>query len=156
MYADRLLRYFVWLHMKDVLAHVVVNGRMLEGLIIALHQDFMAFFKRKHQELILSKKVIQPHRLIFFYLKTFCIRCLKFKNSGLGTSYKQENSNLHLRNTSLETWQECGEAGSEDKSQLPILVLVQCVAQTGVLLPPCPYKHKQKKQGIRPDDVKIL
>lgn len=53
VYADRLLRHFVWLNMEDVLAHVVVNSRLLEGLIIALHQDFMAFFKRKHQELIL-------------------------------------------------------------------------------------------------------
>lgn len=53
VYADRLLRYFVWLNMENVLAHVVVNSRMLEGLIIALHQDFMAFFKCKHQEIIL-------------------------------------------------------------------------------------------------------
>lgn len=39
--------------MEDVLAHVVVNSLSLKGLIIALHQDFVARFKCKQQDLIL-------------------------------------------------------------------------------------------------------
>lgn len=46
------------------------------------------------------------------------------------TTEKEPNS--HQRNTSLETWQGCGGAGSEDKSLLPIPVLKQCVDQTAV------------------------
>ena len=53
MYADRLLRNFVWTNMEDVLAHVVVSGLPVEGLVIALHQGFVALFKCKQQDLIL-------------------------------------------------------------------------------------------------------
>lgn len=53
MYADRLLRHFVRTNMEDVLAHVVVSGLPMEGLIIALHQDCVALFKCKQQDLIL-------------------------------------------------------------------------------------------------------
>lgn len=53
------------------------------------------------------------------------------------------HNNSHQRNTSPETWQECGEAESEEKSQLPILALLQCVAQTGASPPPYPEKVKE-------------
>lgn len=53
MYADRLLRHFVRTNMEDVLAHVVVGGFPMEGLVIALHQDFVALFICKQQDLIL-------------------------------------------------------------------------------------------------------
>lgn len=56
MYADRLLRHFVRTNMEDVLAHVVVSGLSMEGLVIALHQDFVALFKRKQQDLVLNKQ----------------------------------------------------------------------------------------------------
>lgn len=135
VYADRLLRYFVWPNMEDVLAHVVVNSRLLEGLIIALHQDFMAFFKCKHQELILrvARKQLSHINYYFFILNILAsgasnLKGFRFRAEPL----TEEEPNLHLKNTSLETWQECGGAGSEDKSRLPILVLMQCVDQTGV------------------------
>lgn len=53
MYADGLLRHFVRRNMEDVLAHVVISGFPVEGLVIAFHQDFVALFKAKQQELIL-------------------------------------------------------------------------------------------------------
>lgn len=53
MYADRLLRHFVRTDMEDVLAHVVVSWLPMEGLVIALHQDFVALFKCKQQDLLL-------------------------------------------------------------------------------------------------------
>lgn len=53
MYADGLLRHFVRTNMEDVLAHVVISGFPVEGLVIALHQDFVALFKAEQQELIL-------------------------------------------------------------------------------------------------------
>lgn len=40
--------------MEDVLAHVEVCGFSLEGLVIALHQDFVALFERKQQDLVLA------------------------------------------------------------------------------------------------------
>lgn len=54
MYANRLLRHFVWTNMNDVLAHIVVISLFVEGLIIALHQDLVALFKCKQQDLLLS------------------------------------------------------------------------------------------------------
>ena len=54
MNADRLLGHFVWMNMENVLAHVVVSSLSLEGLVIALHQDFVALFKCKQQDLILG------------------------------------------------------------------------------------------------------
>lgn len=121
--------------MEDVLAHVVVNSRFLEGLIIALHQDFMAFFKCKHQELILrvARKQFSHINCHYFILNVFAFGASNIKGFRFSDELStEEEPNSHLRNTSLETWQECGGAGSEDKSQLPILVLMQCVDQTGV------------------------
>lgn len=54
MYADRLLGHFVGTNMEDVLAHVEVSSFILEGLVIALHQDFVALFKCQQQDLILE------------------------------------------------------------------------------------------------------
>lgn len=54
MYADRLLGHFVGTNMEDVLPHVEVNSFILEGLVIALHQDFVALFKCQQQDLILE------------------------------------------------------------------------------------------------------
>lgn len=54
MYADRLLRHLVRTNMEDVFAHVVVGGFPSEGLVIALHQELMALFKCKQQDLILK------------------------------------------------------------------------------------------------------
>lgn len=54
MYANRLLRHFVRANMEDVLAHVVVSCLPTEGLVIALHQDFVALFKCKQQDLVLK------------------------------------------------------------------------------------------------------
>lgn len=80
VYTDRLLRYFVWLNVEDVHAHVVVNSLLLEGLIVALHQDFVAFFKCKHQEFILREVKKQfSHINSGYYFKCFCIWCFKFK-----------------------------------------------------------------------------
>lgn len=56
---------------------------------------------------------------------------------------------LLLRNTSLETWGECGGVGSEEKIQLPIPAPLQCVAQTAASPPPSPEK---KKRGIESSD----
>lgn len=56
MYADWLLRHFVRTNMENVLAHVVVSGLLVEGLVIALHQDFVALFKCKQQDLILREQ----------------------------------------------------------------------------------------------------
>lgn len=54
MYADWLLRHFVRTNVEDVLYHGVVNGLSVEGLVIALHQDFVALFKCKQQDLHLK------------------------------------------------------------------------------------------------------
>lgn len=54
MYADWLLRHFVGTNVEDVLQHVVVSGLPMEGLVIALHQDFVALFKCKQQDLVLK------------------------------------------------------------------------------------------------------
>lgn len=53
MYADRLLRHSVWTNMEDMLASVVVSGLLVKGLVIALHQDFVALFKCKQQDFVL-------------------------------------------------------------------------------------------------------
>lgn len=54
MYADGLLGHFVRTNVEDVLAHVVVSSFSLEGLVIALHQDFVALFKCEQQDLVLG------------------------------------------------------------------------------------------------------
>lgn len=54
MYADGLLGHFVRTNVEDVLAHVEVSGFSLEGLVIALHQDFVALFEREQQDLVLA------------------------------------------------------------------------------------------------------
>lgn len=54
MYADRLLRDFIWTNMEDVFAHVVVRGLFMEGLVVALHQDCVALLKGEQQELNLK------------------------------------------------------------------------------------------------------
>ena len=54
MYANWLMRHFVWTNMEDVLAHVVVSGLPTEGLVTALHQDFVALLKCKQQDLVLK------------------------------------------------------------------------------------------------------
>lgn len=54
MYADRLLGHFVGTNMEDVLAHVEVSSFTMEGLVIALHQNFVALFKCQQQDLILE------------------------------------------------------------------------------------------------------
>lgn len=70
MYADRLLGHFVRTNMEDVLAHVVVSRLSLKGLVIALHQDFVALFKCEQQDLILGgrKQAIIDHSSSFLLL----------------------------------------------------------------------------------------
>ncbi len=65
MYADRLLRHFVRTNVEDVLAHVKVWGFPDEGLVIALHQDFVALFKCKQQDPFLrGTQPITNHRYL--------------------------------------------------------------------------------------------
>lgn len=98
-----------------------------------------------------SKKNIQPQHFLFI----FPSRASKVKEFKVWDSLTtEEGPNSHQRNTSLETWQGCGGAGSEDKSLLPTPVLKQCVDQTAVWLPPCPYKEKEK-HGLKPEFVRI-
>lgn len=54
MYANRLLRYFVGADMKDVLAHVVVGGLAVKGLVTATHQGFVALLECQQQDLVLK------------------------------------------------------------------------------------------------------
>ena len=55
MYADRLLRDFIRTNIKDMLAHVVVFGLLMEGLVVALHQDPVALLVCKQQDLLLGR-----------------------------------------------------------------------------------------------------
>lgn len=99
MYANRVLRHFVWMNIDDVLAHVVVSGLSVKRLVIALHQNLVALFKCKKQDLVLGEQREATLRTVTMAASCKLLLSLWTNNGRMTNGFKEH---VHRRNTSPE------------------------------------------------------